>query len=527
MNEDNEKVKLSGYLYVLINESMEGIVKIGYTTRSPRLRASELSSPTGVPTPFISVYTKEFKDVESAEDHVHSILEIQGLRVSNNREFFKTSVDNAIDTIEYVKRIEDNKLLPKDDKKMSKVDLLITQGQIILDEEENPRKAAKKFQEAGALNSPYAYYLLGSLYMNEEYRNTNDLEKAYDAFNNVIRLEKSQNIKEYTYKSIKYQTQCIEKLVEEERNNYKVRFYDFDISLKSKATWLLFYEQLDINNITHDDYKGIRKSVELFLSDTKYYESDRKAVEIVALPFINHIVKYLKMYFEEYGPMFDTVRGYFYLAEVYDLRQYDRVPIFKILDVGELNEEQSYLNIQVKDEALLVDDTISFMETIDISTLPNIYTIDKIKKDNQSYDEKIDRVYKNEVATIVLSNKLSPEDFELAKNNPKSLYVVGNLHKLPFKDGPVIIHDFDGDYEIHNDGSIDKINLLVDSNLKPHVNIIAKDGAKLSIESFRKIENLNEDIYYNHNNNSSDTGCSCGCLVTILLFLSFLLLTLL
>lgn len=69
MNEDNEKVKLSGYLYVLINESMEGIVKIGYTTRSPRLRASELSSPTGVPTPFISVYTKEFKDVESAEDH--------------------------------------------------------------------------------------------------------------------------------------------------------------------------------------------------------------------------------------------------------------------------------------------------------------------------------------------------------------------------------------------------------------------------------------------------------------------------
>src|SRR5699024_8381839 len=94
-----------------------------------------------------------------------------------------------------VKRIADNKLLPKDDKKMSKADLLITQGQIVLDEEENPRKAAKKFQEAGDLNSPYAYYLLGSLYMNEEYRNTYDVEKAYDAFNNVIRLEKSQTLK--------------------------------------------------------------------------------------------------------------------------------------------------------------------------------------------------------------------------------------------------------------------------------------------------------------------------------------------
>ena len=195
MNEHNEKVKVSGYLYVLTNESMEGILKIGYTTRSSRLRVSELSSPTDVPTPFISVYRKEFNDVESAEDHVHSILEIQGLRVSNNREFFKTSVDNAIHTIEYVKRIEDNKFLPKDDKKMSKADLLIIQGQIVLDEEENPKKAAKKFQEAGDLNSPYAYYLLGSLYMNEEYRNTYDVEKAYDAFNNVIRLEKSQTLK--------------------------------------------------------------------------------------------------------------------------------------------------------------------------------------------------------------------------------------------------------------------------------------------------------------------------------------------
>ena len=168
------------------------------------------------------------------------------------------------------------------------------------------------------------------------------------------------------------------------------------------------------------------------------------------------------------------------------------------------------------------------METIDISMIPNIYTIDKIKKENQSYDdEKIGRVYKNEVATIVLNEKLSSEDFKLAKDNPKSLNVVGNLHILPFKDGPVIVHDYEGDYEIHDDGNIDKINLSVDSNLKPHVNIIAKDGTKLSIESFRKTENLNEDIYYNHNNNSSDTGCSCGCLVTILLFIFILLIFLL
>ena len=33
MNEHNEKVKVSGYLYVLTNESMEGILKIGYTLK--------------------------------------------------------------------------------------------------------------------------------------------------------------------------------------------------------------------------------------------------------------------------------------------------------------------------------------------------------------------------------------------------------------------------------------------------------------------------------------------------------------
>ena len=45
-----------GYVYVLVNPSMEGYVKIGKTKRKPEVRVQELSQATGVPTPFILAY---------------------------------------------------------------------------------------------------------------------------------------------------------------------------------------------------------------------------------------------------------------------------------------------------------------------------------------------------------------------------------------------------------------------------------------------------------------------------------------
>ena len=40
-----------GFVYALINPSMEGLVKVGKTKRDPKGRANELSGATGV-TPF-------------------------------------------------------------------------------------------------------------------------------------------------------------------------------------------------------------------------------------------------------------------------------------------------------------------------------------------------------------------------------------------------------------------------------------------------------------------------------------------
>jgi len=89
----------TGYVYILINPSMDNLVKIGKTNRDPELRAKELSSTTGVPTPFIVVYECYFEECSNAEKFVHTDLENKGYRVSLNREFFEIPVKDAIDSV--------------------------------------------------------------------------------------------------------------------------------------------------------------------------------------------------------------------------------------------------------------------------------------------------------------------------------------------------------------------------------------------------------------------------------------------
>jgi len=86
-----------GYIYILYNPSVEGFVKIGKTTKDPQERAKELSTATGVPSPFIVVYEAFFQDCTSAELFVHTLLNDK--RVSNNKEFFRTSVTEAVNAI--------------------------------------------------------------------------------------------------------------------------------------------------------------------------------------------------------------------------------------------------------------------------------------------------------------------------------------------------------------------------------------------------------------------------------------------
>lgn len=89
----------SGYVYVLMNPSLKNMVKIGKTTREPEERAKELSAATGIPTPFIVVYSCLFESCTEAESFVHTYLESNGFRVASNREFFEIPINMAIDAV--------------------------------------------------------------------------------------------------------------------------------------------------------------------------------------------------------------------------------------------------------------------------------------------------------------------------------------------------------------------------------------------------------------------------------------------
>lgn len=95
-----------GYVYILINASMPGLIKVGMTTRSVEERAEELSRATGVPTAFVVAYKVEVNDCESGEKYVHSVLEDKGYRVNKNREFFTAPLYVAVDAINEYKSSE-------------------------------------------------------------------------------------------------------------------------------------------------------------------------------------------------------------------------------------------------------------------------------------------------------------------------------------------------------------------------------------------------------------------------------------
>ena len=91
-------VKAPEYVYVLVNKSVPNMVKIGMTTNTPDQRAREISSVTGVATPWISVFSYECYRSDLLESDVHYYLREH--RVSKNREMFAIDSHTAQKVIE-------------------------------------------------------------------------------------------------------------------------------------------------------------------------------------------------------------------------------------------------------------------------------------------------------------------------------------------------------------------------------------------------------------------------------------------
>jgi len=86
-----------GYVYVMTNEHIPDLLKIGMTTRTPEERSAELSS-TGVPGRWNVQYSIFVPNCEKIEKKVHKTL--NEYRLSEDREFFKIEISLAIQAIE-------------------------------------------------------------------------------------------------------------------------------------------------------------------------------------------------------------------------------------------------------------------------------------------------------------------------------------------------------------------------------------------------------------------------------------------
>lgn len=88
---------MKGWVYVITNKAMPGLVKVGYSMKDPDLRAAELNN-TGSPHRFVVDYETLVEEPRDVEQTVHGLL--SGLRES--KEWFHCSVEEAIAAIKSV-----------------------------------------------------------------------------------------------------------------------------------------------------------------------------------------------------------------------------------------------------------------------------------------------------------------------------------------------------------------------------------------------------------------------------------------
>jgi len=97
-----------GWVYALSNESMPGLIKIGFTSRSPSERLEEANAPNtfGPPTPYRIEFAKKVRNANQREKMIHRILSRD--RVNMSREFFRVRLEVVRDVFDLMEGEEWN-----------------------------------------------------------------------------------------------------------------------------------------------------------------------------------------------------------------------------------------------------------------------------------------------------------------------------------------------------------------------------------------------------------------------------------
>jgi hypothetical protein len=81
-------------VYILTNEAMPDLIKIGLTTDSVEARLTSLSSHTGVPLPFECYFAAEVPDGVRIEKILHQLF--AEFRINPKREFFRLDPEKVV-----------------------------------------------------------------------------------------------------------------------------------------------------------------------------------------------------------------------------------------------------------------------------------------------------------------------------------------------------------------------------------------------------------------------------------------------
>ena len=151
-----------GWVYVLTNEAMPGLVKVGQTYKTPEIRAQELSSETGVAAQYVVVYKAFVPNYEQVEKIVHDKLKSAGKHY--NKEFFKC------ETFEAIRHIRDSTTIKFEESKED-VDRRIENERKIEEQQREAEEKARRERERKRLAKEKA---------EQEAREKEDFERAQE-----------------------------------------------------------------------------------------------------------------------------------------------------------------------------------------------------------------------------------------------------------------------------------------------------------------------------------------------------------
>lgn len=88
---------MRGWVYIIANKSLPNLLKIGFSTKDPIIRAQEFNG-TGIPYDFQVLYDAIVINPREVEQRVHKHLAIN----RENKEWFRIDLENAISAIRFI-----------------------------------------------------------------------------------------------------------------------------------------------------------------------------------------------------------------------------------------------------------------------------------------------------------------------------------------------------------------------------------------------------------------------------------------